>query len=143
MHKVEKRILLALPIACAAIFFATSSDAAKKEPRLDDPRSLLKREELMVINLNRGPKSTGFYILTSLKSVRAMQRDLDKGARQLEQVDAAYAKASGRPDDRTLGTTLDGIKQAQKTADLLEKQLDGCFNELKADVKTTLIKNQR
>ena len=100
---------------------------------------LLKREEMMVYNLNRGPKSARFYQLESLKASRLIQRDIERAQHQVEQVDASYAKARGHAEERTMQPTVARLKTALQTAQELERQLDACGDELKSDIQQTLL----
>lgn len=92
----------------------------------------------MMMNLTRGPGSTGFYVVQSLRHAKDMVRDLDKALRQLEQVEKAYAKSRGRPDDRQLAGAAERIRQAQTTAGQLETQLREAYQDLKSSVSQTL-----
>lgn len=93
----------------------------------------------MVINLNRGPKSTGFYLTQTLRQAREAVRDLDRARLQIEQVDREYAKFKGRPDDRFFGGSVHSIEQAQESASKLEKELDEALDELRAGIKQSLV----
>src|SRR5262245_29515962 len=84
---------------------------------------LLQREEMLVYNLNRGPKSTRFYLLKSLKAMREMEKDIERAQHQVEQVDATYNRARGRSDDRTMEGTVARLKTALQTAQRLEQEL--------------------
>jgi hypothetical protein len=127
----------------AAALLATSSlpVMAKRSPGNANPE-LLKREEMMVYNLNRGPKSARFYQLDSLKATRLVQHDLEKAQHQVEQVDAAYAKVRNRPDDLTMQPTVARLKAALLTAQELESQLEQVSDELKSDIQQTLIRQK-
>lgn len=96
------------------------------------------REQIMMMNLTRGPGSTGFYLVQSLRHAKEMVRDLDKALRQLEQVEKAYAKSRGRPDDRPLASSAERIRQAHTTAGQLETQLRQAYEDLKSSVSQTL-----
>jgi hypothetical protein len=106
----------------------------------DSNAQLLKREEMMVYNLNRGPKSARFYQLESLKATRLMQHHLELAQHQVEQVDAAYARIRNKPDDRTMQPTVERLKTALQTAQQLETQLKAAGDEMKSDIQQTLIR---
>lgn len=97
------------------------------------------REEYMVLNLDRGNDSTGIYVKNSLKEVKTMVKELDKGLRQLKQVDIEYARSKGRPDDRFLTPATDRLQEALKTAQTLEQQLTDTRDELKESIHQALI----
>jgi hypothetical protein len=123
-----------------AFVLASAPSEAKQQSIIEAQKALMNREEMMVINLNRGPKSARFYMLQSLKSVRAIERDLERAQHQIEQVDATYAKVKNRSDDRTMQPTVERLKAALRTTQQLEQELDAAGDELKADVQQTLIK---
>lgn len=125
-------LTLALPIAYGF--------GGSKKPKPVDSSVLLKREETMVLNLGKGPKSARFYLLQSLSSVREMDKNLYRAMRQVEQVDANYAKARNRRDDLTMQSTVARIKKAQETLGQLEQELEQANNELKSDIQNTLIR---
>lgn len=92
----------------------------------------------MLLNLNRGPNSTGFYLVESLRQVKSVSSDLERALRQLEQADIAYAKSRGRPDDRFLASPASQIKQAKQAAAELEAKLRDAYQDLKATIAQTL-----
>jgi hypothetical protein len=139
MRKIKNTCALTLLLASVSLIIASNCPCGAKPPQ-PDQRELLAREEMMVMNLNRGPKSARFYMLESLKAIRLIQKDLDRARNQVDQVDAAYAKAKGRSDDRTMRTTVEQLRAAEQMAQQLEQQLQAAGEELKADVQTTLIK---
>jgi hypothetical protein len=135
---MRKRHLLITVLMLAAPCALTTS--AKHIPPREKPSELLRREEMMVLNLDRGPKSTHYYLLESLKATRTIQKSLERARHQVEQVDGSFAKAKNRPDDRTMNSTVQRIKAAEQTAQQLEQQLKEAEDELKADIKQTLIR---
>jgi hypothetical protein len=96
------------------------------------------RQQLMMMNLTRGHDSTGFYLITSLNKTKDMIRDLEKSINQLDQVEKAYTRSRGRPDDHPLQSSSDRIKQAQQRAGQLELELREAFHDLKSSVTQTL-----
>lgn len=100
------------------------------------------REDYMVLNLNKGDDSTGAHISESLREVRIMVKELDKGLRQLQQVDREFAKSKGRPDDKFLSAASDRLQQALKSAQQLEKDLEASREELKDSIHEALIMGQ-
>ena len=97
------------------------------------------REQFMLMNLNRGQDSTGFYLLNCLAKTKVMVRDLDKALRQLEQVERSYAKSRGKPDDRFLDSAAYRIKLAKQTAEQLVVQLKDASDDLRTSVQQTLV----
>lgn len=136
--KFDAAAILVILVACGLSI--APAIARKQKPQVVNADTLLKREERMVLNLQTGPKSTKFYLLQSLKQTKEMQKNLDRAMRQVEQVDANYAKARHRPDDRTMTSTVQQLKQVLDTTNLLEKQLQDANAELKSDVQGTLIR---
>jgi hypothetical protein len=102
-------------------------------------QSHFDREQMMILNCNRGPGSSGWLIVEALKQSRAAIKELDKSRRQLEQVDAAYAKYRGKPDSRYMETSVQKIKAAEETALQLESQLKDAYEDLKGSIQQTLI----
>lgn len=79
-------------------------------------------------------------MLQSLKSAKDIEHNLDKARHQVEQVDALFAKAANRPDDRSMQQTVDALKLAEETAKKLQEQIEAAQQELRSDVQQTLIK---
>jgi hypothetical protein len=132
---------IAIAAVAAALSTTVPADGFGKKTRPVEPQQLMKREETMVLNLNLGKGSTKYYILESLRKSREMQKNLYRAMRQVEQTDANYAKARNRPDDRTMGGTVERLKQAQATAEKLEQDLEAANSELKSDIQNTLIQH--
>jgi hypothetical protein len=128
----------ALPLALSAMFLIPVSCAAKHQKPPSIPT--FSREEMMMLNLDRGGNSAGSRISASLKAVKSTQHDLERAQHQIEQADAALSKAHNRPDDRTMLDTIERLKLAQKTAQQLADQLEQARDELKADLKQALVK---
>ena len=93
----------------------------------------------MLMNLNRGHGSTGYYLADSLRQTRGMVKALDKALRQLEQVERNYGKSRGRADEHCLGSTADRIGQCKTSAEQLEKQLHDALQDLRSSIQQTLI----
>ncbi len=93
----------------------------------------------MLMNLNRGPNSTGGYLSASHQAALKMKDDLSKAVNQLEQVEATYAKSRGRPDDHFLEGPAARIEQARKTAEQLLNELREAEADLKSTIQQTLI----
>jgi hypothetical protein len=110
---------------------------AKKAPK--QAAVSFKREETIILNLEKAPKSAKHIILTSLRSAKETEKQLDKAIRQVEQADANFAKARNQRDSRTMNTTVERLKAAMQTTQQLEEQLDAANKELRADVQQTLI----
>jgi len=133
-----KRILPTALAASLALTVLASFSEAKKPPEVASARRF-DREQFMVMNLNRGHGSSGYYLVTALRITKDVGSDLEKAARQLEQVDKSYARSRGKPDDRYLSTTSDKINAARKTAAELETKLRDAYQDLKASIQQTLV----
>ncbi|HEY9869206.1 MAG TPA: hypothetical protein V6D08_08570 [Candidatus Obscuribacterales bacterium] len=125
------------PVAALMLSLLLIPGQARK-PAKPPPAPKFDREQIMMMNLTRGPGSTGFYVVQSLRHTKEMVRNLDKALRQLEQVEKSYAKSRGRPDDRPLASSAERIRQAHATAGQLETQLREAFQDLKSSVSQTL-----
>lgn len=124
-------------IALAALAVTCSSTEAKKDPK-PAPVSF-QREETMILNLERAPKSAKYLILMALRQTRESEKGIDRAIRQVEQADATFAKARNKRDSRTMDTTVGRLKAALATAQQLETQLQEANQELKSDVQQTLV----
>ena len=124
-----KRNYLVAALSLAALLLLTEHANADQ----------FSRTEFMVMNLNRGPKSAGNFIAESLKGTRDTIKVLDRAARQVEQVDREFAKSKGRPDDRYLAPSTERIKEALKSAQKLETDLQAAREELKSGIQHSLI----
>lgn len=101
------------------------------------------RAELIVLNLNRGPKSTGAYLTQTIKQTNVMVKELDKALRQVEAADREYAGTRGKKDDRFLNGSTERLRQALKSAQDLQSQLESAREELKTDIQQALITNSK
>ena len=129
-----------LCIAAAIVFpgFAPAhTQAFPEKPTLLDRQ--FTRQEYMVLNLDRGADSTGTHVRESLKEIKVMVKELDKGLRQLRQADIEFAKSKGRPDDRFLSPAAERLQQALKSAQQLELDLTSSRDELKDSIHQALI----
>lgn len=135
------RLIIAFNLILPITFFAVSTPVgiARHDQRPDALK--LDRAQMMVFGLNRGPESAGFYVLKSLKETQSMVRVLDKAARQVEQADAFYAKSRGHADDRFLSSTQQQLSKAQKTAEQLHNELSAAYDDLKASIRQTLVRD--
>ena len=120
---------------------ATPSALSDKPPvlSLSNPKDGLDRNQTMLMNLKTGPRSAGYFILHSVRGADEMTGDIDKALRQIEAVDAAYAKSRNHPDDRYLATTCLKLTSAKQTADQLHLQLEDAWDELKSSIKSTIV----
>lgn len=100
------------------------------------------REEIMLMNLNKGAGSAGYYMLTALRQLKEINKELDKAERQVGEVDKAYAKSRGKPDDRYLATSQSRLAQARQTAAKLEEQVRDAYYDLKSSIQQTLVTAQ-
>lgn len=130
--------LLSIPAAIICLSFMPMHLQASPEKPAPAGRQF-SRAEYMVMNLNRGDDSTGAHVSESLKEVRLMVKELDKGLRQLQQVDKEFAKSKGRPDDHFLGPATDRLQQALRSAQQLEQDLTASRDELKEAIQQALI----
>lgn len=131
---------LSIAIFCLYLLASGSASFAAKKP--EKPPAIgrqFSREEFMVLNLNKGNDSTGSHLNDSIRQVRQMVRDLDKGLRQLQQAEREYAKSKGRPDDRFMAPAAARLEQSLKTAQQLEKELEQSREELKDSINHALI----
>jgi|SRR5271155_2654456 len=103
------------------------------------PKVELERSQTMLMNLKSAPRSAGFFILHSVRTSDEMSRDLDKALKQIQAVDASYAKSRNRPDDRYLAATCLKLTAAKQTAIQLHDQLEDTWDELKDSIKQTLV----
>jgi len=129
-------VLLALATVAPVLLPQAPGNADQLRPAIENPK--FNREQFMMMNLTRGHDSTGFYLITSLNRTKEMIRDLEKSLNQLDQVEKAYTRSRGRPDDHPLQSTADRIKQAQLRAGQLELELREAFHDLKSSVTQTL-----
>jgi hypothetical protein len=130
--------LKAICFACIALVVCTlSTESGAKHAK--EGNVSFKREETIILNLERAPKAPKHIILTALRTTKATQKELDRAIRQVENADEAFAKARGKRDSRTMSTTVHRLAAALKTAQQLEQELNAANAELRADVQQTLI----
>lgn len=138
MRKLCSSAMVVAAAAAAISALATASLDAKPQSG-PSAKDAFKREETLLLNLNLAPKSPRFYMLQSLKQTRIIKKNIDRSLSQIEQADVVYHKATHKPDDRTLSSSIKRLKDAQETAKLLEQQLQDAQEQLKSDVQQTLV----
>lgn len=143
MKQVKKQVILvSWAIAAGLLVLLAPASDCKRRPEPAE-RIEFSRTQFMVMNLNRGKDSTGYYLQESAHQSRLMTMQLEKASRQLEQVDRAYAKSKGRPDDRFLKGAAARIEAARVTAERLAEQLQQAQAELKSSIQEVLLEDQR
>jgi hypothetical protein len=134
MQKAKKFLLFYSLAAMTTLApSAHSEKVVVGRPNVDQERS-----QALMMNLKTGPRSAGFFILHSARGSDEMSRDLDKALNQIQAVDATYAKARNRPDDRYLSTTCLKLTAARQTAEQLHAQLSDVWDSLKSSITETL-----
>ncbi|MBY0550187.1 MAG: hypothetical protein K2W95_23120 [Candidatus Obscuribacterales bacterium] len=123
-----------------AVMIALAACVATQTLAIAQPGRQFTREDYMVMNLNRGTASAGTQISEALRSARQSVKDLDRALRQMEQVDKAYAKSKGKPDDRYLTAATETLRKTLKTAQQLEVELEASRDELKSSIQEALIR---
>ncbi|GEM_PF-2819913 len=127
-----------LPLAASLLSVTLSALPGQPKKHTAGPGEF-DRAQLMVMNLNRGKGSSGYYLQESQRLSRQMLADLDKAAAQLEQVDKFYARSRGRPDDRFLLPAGKQIAEARAAARKLEEALSGARAELREGINQLLL----
>lgn len=138
MLKLNSKHLTLLIVALTMPVFVPTFPGRADQLRPPISAGKFDREQLMMMNLTRGHGSTGFYVVQSLRYSKDMVRDLEKAINQLDQVEKAYTRSRGRPDDHPLLTSAEKIKQAQAHAGQLEHELREAYQDLKSSVTQTL-----
>jgi hypothetical protein len=132
---MTRQTFLPLLLVVAILPACITGACAKRKP---EGSSQFDRNQIMLINLDKGQASTSAYLKDSLDATKQTIKELDKGLHQLEQVDKSYAKSRGRPDDSYLSAPAEEIKAAQKSAQDLEAQLKAASEDLKDTIQQTL-----
>jgi hypothetical protein len=132
-----------LSAICLAVLLSCGGAIAfgKKVPKPVQPVQRFDREQFMVLNLNRGPGSTGGYLEDSRKRTFQTVTELQKALHQLQQVETTFVKSRGRPDDHILPVTSDRLKAALKSADDLLNEIRDAEKELKGEIQQVMIMN--
>jgi hypothetical protein len=130
-----------LSAICLSILISCTGASAfgKKVPKPVQPVQRFDRAQFMVLNLNRGPGSTGGHLEECRKRSYQTTLDLSKALRQLQQVEATFVKSRGRPDDHILPMTAERLKAAQKTAEQLLAEIRDAEKELKSEIQQVMI----
>jgi hypothetical protein len=132
LNSTKTILVLSATLLCT---LSVASDAKKDKQETVS----FKREETIILNLERAPKAPKHVILTALRTNRTTQKELDRAIRQIERADETFAKARNKRDTRTMTTTVQRLQAALQTAQQLEKDLTAANAELRADVQQTLI----
>jgi hypothetical protein len=135
MQKTTK--LLALLAFATMATLAPSAHCEKAVP--GGPNADVERGQTLLMNLQTQPRSAGYFILHSIRGSDDIFRDLEKALKQIEAVDATYAKSRNHPDDRYLNTVRLRLTAAKQTAGELHSELEDCWGELKDSIKQTLV----
>ncbi len=138
---MRKHFTCLLSVLVGACFFLSKPEAkSMKEDAV--PGGGFDRAQTLVLNLNRVQGSSGWYLLEGLKYTSTMDHDLTKALRQVEEVDRTYAKLRGKPDNKYLETTAIKIDRAVQANHQLNEDLRDAFEELKAQIKETLVMDE-
>jgi septal ring factor EnvC (AmiA/AmiB activator) len=131
---------LLVVLLVATWMFGACPGALTKKTQWGSPEpAKFDRAQIMIINLNHGQSSCGFYLADSLATIKLTNKNLEKALKQLEQVDRAYAKSRHRPDDSFLAPAHEQIKKAKETCERLETELRQSLDELKSSIQQTLV----
>lgn len=107
------------------------------------PGEHFDRAQTLVINLNRVQGSSGWYLLEGMKCCKTMDHDLLKALRQVQEVDKTFGKLRGRPDSKHMETTAIKIEKTIQSNEQLNSDLMDAYEELKAQIKDTLVTDEK
>ncbi len=107
------------------------------------PNEHFDRAQTLIVNLNRVQGSSGWYLLEGLKCCKTMDHDLLKALRQVQEVDKTFGKLRGRPDSKHLDTTEIKLEKAIQSNQQLTSDLLDAYDDLKAQIKETLVTDEK
>ncbi len=131
---------IATLIACSAIFFGKPDAMSAKQDAPAD--SGFDRAQTLIINLNKKPESSGFFLLEGMRFAETMDHDILKALRQVQAVEKKYATLRGKPDSRYFELTEVKIEKAIASNDALRADLRDAYSQLKAQIKDTLVMDE-
>lgn len=135
----EKINVLALAAAVFMTVGLSGQPAASRKHPESSQKSEFDRAQFMIMNLNRGKDSTGYYLQESVRQGHSLEQALSRAQHQLEQVEKAYAKSRGRPDDKYLTVPAARIAACRTAAANLVKELQTAHQELAASIHEVLL----
>jgi hypothetical protein len=133
------RLKQAVTLICLCLLLAPSALGDKTPPTAPAGSEKFDRFQMMLINLNHAHGSAGYYLLSSARTARGINHDLDRAIAQIQQVEKAYARSRRTPDEKYFSTALAKISLAQQTSAQLDLELRDAFWELKDSIKQTLL----
>jgi hypothetical protein len=136
---LRNRKTIGIVLTLAAIATTTPSAFSEKSPPGLASKDDVERGQTMLLSLKSAPRSSGFFILESIRKSNEISADIDRAMRQIEAVDATYAKSRQQPDTRYLSKVKLRLTATKQTADQLHLQLEDSWGELKDSIKTTLV----
>ncbi len=98
------------------------------------------REETMLLNLSHGKGSAGYFLLESERLQKDITHNLERAMSQLEQVEKAYARSKGKPDDKYLASTQLKLVNARQRSEELTEHISNTFRDMKRTVKDVLLR---
>ncbi len=135
----KKLIPIAVLLACTVIFSGKPDAMSKQDAPAD---SGFDRAQTLIINLNKKPESSGFFLLEGLRFADTMDHDILKALRQVQAVEKKYAALRGKPDSRYFELTEIKIEKAIASNDALRADLRDAYSQLKAQIKDTLVMDE-
>lgn len=98
------------------------------------------REETMLLNLSHGKGSAGFFLLEAERLQKDITHNLERAMSQIEQVEKAYARSKGKPDDKYLASTELKLVNARQRSEELSEHISNTFRDMKRTVKDALLR---
>jgi len=100
----------------------------------------MNRAEKMLMNLRMGQGSATFYLLEAVRESKDVEKSLRKALFQIKEVDKAYAKSKGRPDDKYLEAVSVKLKSCQEKSADCSRLIEDSVSDLKEQINDALLR---
>lgn len=100
----------------------------------------MSRAEKMLINLRVGQGSATFYLLEAVRQNKEVERNLRKAIFQIKEVDKAYAKSKGKPDDKYLEAITVKLNSCQERSAEVTRTIEDSVSDLKEQINDALLR---
>ncbi len=100
----------------------------------------MNRAEKMLMNLRMGQGSATFFLLEAVRQNKEVEKNLRKALFQIREVDKAYAKSKGKPDDKYLEAVTVKLNSCQEKSADVSRTIEDSVGDLKEEVNDALLR---
>lgn len=100
----------------------------------------MNRAEKMLMNLRVGQGSATFYLLEAVRQNKEVERNVRKALFQIKEVDKAYAKSKGKPDNKYLEAVTVKLNSCQEKSADTTRLIEDSVSDLKEQINDALLR---